>query len=64
MKKLFVLVFLLSFLFNKNIHADEKKMFLELEYGTVEIELFEDIAPNTVKRIKTLAKNKDCNNGS
>ena len=59
MKKLFVLVFLLSFLFNKNIHADEKKMFLELEYGTVEIELFEDIAPNTVKRIKTLAKNKE-----
>ena len=53
MKKLFVLIFLLSFLFNKNIHADEKKMFLELEYGIVEIELFEDIAPNAVKRIKT-----------
>jgi cyclophilin family peptidyl-prolyl cis-trans isomerase len=59
MKKLFVLVFLLSFLFNKNIHADEKKMFLELEYGIVEIELFEDIAPNTVKRIKSLVKNKE-----
>ena len=33
-------------------------MILKIEYGDVEIELFSDIAPNHVKRIKTLAKNK------
>tara|TARA_Y100000590_G_scaffold414048_1_gene510526 strand:+ start:3538 stop:4098 length:561 start_codon:yes stop_codon:yes gene_type:complete len=59
MKKLFLLIFLLSFLFNKNINAGEKKMFLELKDGIVEIELFEDVAPNTVKRIMTLVKNKE-----
>ena len=34
-------------------------MFLELKDGVVEIDLFEDIAPNTVKRIVTLVKNKE-----
>ena len=33
-------------------------MILKIEYGDVEIELFSDIAPNHVKRIKTLAENK------
>ena len=33
-------------------------MILKIEHGNVEIELFQDIAPNHVKRIKTLAKNK------
>ena len=33
-------------------------MILKLEYGDVEIELFPDIAPNHVKRIKTLAEEK------
>ena len=34
-------------------------MFLELKDGVVEIDLFEDVAPNTVKRIVTLVKNKE-----
>ena len=41
-----------------NINAAENKMILKIEYGNVEIELFSNIAPNHVKRIKTLAKNK------
>jgi len=41
-----------------NINAEENKMILKIEYGEVEIELFSDIAPNHVKRIKILAKNK------
>ncbi len=35
------------------------KMILKLETGNVEIELFDNIAPEHVKRIKTLAKNKE-----
>ena len=35
------------------------KMILKLETGNVEIELFDNIAPGHVKRIKTLAKNKE-----
>ena len=31
-------------------------MILKLKYGDVKIELFEDTAPNHVKRIKELAK--------
>jgi len=34
-------------------------MFLELKDGVVEIQLFEDVAPNTVKRIVSLVKNKE-----
>ena len=33
-------------------------MILKIEHGNVEIELFQDIAPKHVERIKTLAKNK------
>ena len=32
-------------------------MIMKLKYGTVEIELFDDVAPNHVKRIKELADN-------
>ena len=42
-----------------NTVAAENKMLLKLETGNVEIELFSDVAPNHVKRIKTLAKNKE-----
>tara|TARA_B100002052_G_C15621988_1_gene480089 strand:- start:50 stop:610 length:561 start_codon:yes stop_codon:yes gene_type:complete len=59
MKKLFILIFLLLLIFYKNINAGEKDMFLELKDGVVEIDLFEDVAPNTVKRIVTLVKNKE-----
>jgi cyclophilin family peptidyl-prolyl cis-trans isomerase len=57
MKKLFLFFFLIIF-YTININAAENKMILKIEYGDVEIELFSDIAPNHVKRIKTLAKNK------
>tara|TARA_Y100001970_G_scaffold294198_1_gene448324 strand:- start:5159 stop:5710 length:552 start_codon:yes stop_codon:yes gene_type:complete len=40
-------------------NAEDKEMILELESGKVEIELYSDIAPNHVKRILTLAKNKE-----
>ena len=59
MKKLFILIFLLLLIFYKNINAGEKGMFLELKDGVVEIQLFEDVAPNTVKRIVNLVKNKE-----
>ena len=42
-----------------NTVSAENKMILKLETGNVEIELFSDVAPNHVKRIKTLAKNKE-----
>ncbi len=57
MKKLFLFFFLIIF-YTMNINAAENKMILKIEYGNVEIELFSNIAPNHVKRIKTLAKNK------
>ena len=38
------------------------RMILELKYGTVEIELFNDIAPNHVKRFKELASSGKYNN--
>ena len=34
-------------------------MILELEYGKVEIQLFQDIAPNHVKRIINLSEKKE-----
>ena len=57
MKKLFLFFFLIIF-YTVNINAAENKMILKIEHGDVEIELFSDIAPNHVKRIKILAKNK------
>jgi cyclophilin family peptidyl-prolyl cis-trans isomerase len=57
MKKLFLFFFLIIF-YTININAAENKMILKIEYGDVEIELFSDIAPNHVKRIKTLVENK------
>ena len=57
MKKLFLFFFLIIF-YTININAAENKMILKIEYGDIEIELFSDVAPNHVKRIKTLAKNK------
>ena len=38
------------------------RMLLELKYGTVEIELFNDVAPNHVKRFKELASSGKYNN--
>jgi cyclophilin family peptidyl-prolyl cis-trans isomerase len=53
----FALKFLiLFFILTNNLIAEENTMILKLKNGDVKIELFEDIAPNHVKRIKQLAK--------
>ena len=51
-KRLFILFFLLT---NHTI-AEENIMILKLKDGDVKIELFKDVAPNHVKRIKQLAE--------
>jgi hypothetical protein len=52
---LFILI--LTFFINQS-NAMENTMILKLKDGDVVIELFSDIAPNHVKRFKTLAKDK------
>jgi len=53
----FILKFLiLFFILTNNTIAEENIMILKLKDGDVKIELFEDKAPNHVKRIKQLAK--------
>ena len=52
MNKILFLIFFLIFNFNSN--AKENMMILKLKDGDVKIELFEDKAPNHVKRIKEL----------
>ena len=54
MRKYFLYIFLIFFLSN-NLIAKENIMILKLKTGDVEIELFEDIAPKHVERIKKLA---------
>ena len=48
---------ILFFILTNNIIAEENMMILKLKDGDVKIELFDDVAPNHVKRIKELAKN-------
>ena len=59
MKKIIFLFFLIFFAVINITNAGENKMFIKLKDGVVEIELFEDVAPNTVKRIKTLVQKKE-----
>tara|TARA_Y100000591_G_scaffold330944_1_gene363390 strand:- start:1214 stop:1762 length:549 start_codon:yes stop_codon:yes gene_type:complete len=54
MYKYFYLLLLIISLVNNNLKA-ENKMIMKLTYGDVEIELFDKIAPNHVKRFKKLA---------
>tara|TARA_A100001015_G_scaffold276375_1_gene334522 strand:- start:3795 stop:4355 length:561 start_codon:yes stop_codon:yes gene_type:complete len=53
-KLLLNFLFFYFILFNQSI-AEENIMILKLKDGEVKIELFEDVAPNHVKRIKELA---------
>jgi len=54
-----VIFFILIFtVFVKHSYATENTMILKLKNGDVIIELFEDIAPNHVKRFKTLVEEK------
>jgi peptidyl-prolyl cis-trans isomerase B (cyclophilin B) len=55
MNRFLTLIFILFFLFTKQSIAQENIMILKLKDGDVKIELFEDVAPNHVKRIKELA---------
>jgi cyclophilin family peptidyl-prolyl cis-trans isomerase len=56
MKKIFLILIYLTF-FNNNLYTKENFMILKLKYGEVELELFEDVAPNHVKRFKELSNN-------
>tara|TARA_B100000965_G_scaffold296099_1_gene254299 strand:- start:1205 stop:1759 length:555 start_codon:yes stop_codon:yes gene_type:complete len=55
MKKIFFcLIFI--FFFTINLLAKDNIMIMKLKYGEVELTLFDDIAPNHVKRFKELAE--------
>ena len=55
MSRILTNIFILFFLFTNQSIAQENIMILKLKDGDVKIELFEDVAPNHVKRIKELA---------
>jgi cyclophilin family peptidyl-prolyl cis-trans isomerase len=55
MNKLIIKFLVIFFILTNNITAKENIMILKLKDGDVKIELFNDIAPNHVKRIKELA---------
>ena len=55
MNKFYIKVFILIILITNQSIAEENIMILKLKDGEVKIELFEDVAPNHVKRIKELA---------
>ena len=56
MNRLLIKFLILFFILTNNIIAEENIMILKLKDGDLKIELFEDIAPNHVKRIKELAE--------
>ena len=53
-----ILTIIIFFLLTNNLQAEEDIMILKLKDGNVIIELFNDIAPNHVKRFKKLAQEK------
>ena len=55
MNRIIINLFILFFLITNQSIAKENIMILKLKDGDVKIELFEDVAPNHVKRIKELA---------
>ena len=55
MNKILANILILFFLITNQSIAEENIMILKLKDGDVKIELFEDVAPNHVKRIKELA---------
>ena len=56
MNKFIIKFLILFFILTNNTIAEENIMILKLKDGDIKIELFEDVAPNHVKRIKQLAK--------
>ena len=55
MNRILSYIFILFFISANQLIAEENMMILKLKDGDVKIELFEDVAPNHVKRIKELA---------
>ena len=55
MNRFFIKLLILFFLFTNQSISEENIMILKLKDGDVKIKLFEDVAPNHVKRIKELA---------
>ena len=55
MNRFFIRFLILFFLLTSQSISEENIMILKLKDGDVKIELFEDVAPNHVKRIKELA---------
>ena len=55
MNKIFLNLIIIFFLITNQSMSEENIMILKLKDGEVKIELFEDVAPNHVKRIKDLA---------
>jgi cyclophilin family peptidyl-prolyl cis-trans isomerase len=56
MNKVIIKFLIFFFILTNNINAEENIMILKLKDGDVKIELFEDVAPNHVKRIRDLAE--------
>ncbi len=57
MNRFLVNISIFFFLITNQTMSEENIMILKLKDGDVKIELFEDVAPNHVKRIKELANN-------
>ena len=57
MSNIFIKIIILFFFITNQSISQENIMILKLKDGDVKIELFEDVAPNHVKRIKELANN-------
>ena len=55
MNRILSYIFILFFISANQLIAEENIMILKLKDGDVKIELFEDVAPNHVERIKELA---------
>ncbi len=55
MNRILINLFILFFFITNQSIAEENIMILKLKDGDVKIELFEDVAPNHVRRIKELA---------
>ena len=55
MNKILIKILILLFFINNQSIAEENIMILKLKDGDVKIELFEDVAPKHVERIKKLA---------
>ena len=62
MNKYLINILIFFFLITNQTMSKENIMILKLKDGDVKIELFEDVAPNHVKRIKELADNGKYNN--